>query len=300
MSERIGWRARACSWRGLSLLGVGLLLCHAATVNAQIGIVDKDAKLKPTITILGSYHMGAQGQNTFKPKVADITSPERQKQLAVLLERLKKFKPTKIALEIDTEDEAKTQELYDKYLAGTYQLTKNETNQIGFRLAKELGHRKVYCVDWGIFPDDESYYYEKFAAKHADMDKFLKEVYRKSKAEIDAEAEKLLTLSVVDQFILLNQPARIERDHTRYFDYIRLNRGNEYAGANYLSWLYGRNLKILANIIRITDSPNDRILVVYGSGHAKLLNQFARESGFYHVESPLKYLENKRTKTGRR
>ncbi|MGI9068450.1 MAG: DUF5694 domain-containing protein [Pyrinomonadaceae bacterium] len=45
--------------------------------------------------------------------------------------------------------------------------------------------------------------------------------------------------------------------------------------------------------IRATGSPNDRILVVYGIGHAKLLNQFARESGFYNVESPLKYLENK-------
>jgi len=30
---------------------------------------------------------------------------------------------------------------------------------------------------------------------------------------------------------------------------------------------------------------------VMSIGHAKLLNQFAKESGFYNVESPLKYLE---------
>ncbi len=276
------------------LVGVGLLFCQVLIVNAQIGIVDKDARTKPTITILGSYHLGSQGRNVVKPKVADITAPERQKQLAELIEKLKKFKPTKIVVEIDSEDDAKTQELYDKYLAGSYQLSKNETNQIGFRLAKELGHKKVYCVDWGVVPDDESYNYEKFAAKYAELDKFLKDVYRELREEVNAEAEKLLKLSVPDQYILINQPARIERDHTRYFDFVRLNLDKEYVGANYLSWWYGRNLKILANIIRITDSPNDRVLVIYGAGHAKLLNQFARESGFYNVESPLKYLENKK------
>lgn len=145
-----------------------------------------------------------------------------------------------------------------------------------------------------MFPADDSYNYEKFAAKDAELDKFLKGVYRKIREEVDAEDEKLLKLSVLDQYILINQPARIERDHTRYFDFIRLNLGQEYVGANYLSWWYGRNMKILANLIRITDSPNDRVLVIYGAGHAKLLNQFARESGFYNVESPLKYLENKK------
>lgn len=129
------------------LVGVGLLFCQVLIVNAQIGIVDKDAKTKPTITIFGSYHLGNQGQNVVKSKVADITAPERQKQIVELIEKLKKFKPTKIVIEIDSEDDAKTQELYDKYLTGSYQLSKNETNQIGFRLAKELGHKKVYCVD---------------------------------------------------------------------------------------------------------------------------------------------------------
>jgi hypothetical protein len=51
---------------------------------------------------------------------------------------------------------------------------------------------------------------------------------------------------------------------------------------------------ILTNIIRLTDSPSDRILVVYGAGHNKLLNQLAKESDFYTVESPLKYLKSKK------
>jgi hypothetical protein len=276
------------------LLGFCSLFLATFAVKAQLGSVDRDARIKPALVILGSYHMGTPGSNVVNPKVNDVSTPERQKQIVELVERLKKFKPTKIVVEIDVEDDAKTQETYDKYLAGNYQLSKNETDQIGFRLAKELGHKKVYCVDWSDFWDDPTINYEKYAAKDAEFDSFLKEAYRNLKKEIDTEFEKLYPLPIVDQLILLNQPARMERDHQTYYDFMRIGRGKEYAGANYVSWWYRRNLTIFTNIIRITDSPSDRILVVYGAGHNKLLTQFAKESGFYEVESPIKYLQSKK------
>ena len=123
---------------------------------------------------------------------------------------------------------------------------------------------------------------------------FLKVINEDLKKDVDSEAEKLMKMSVTDQMIYINQPERAERSHQRYFEIMRIGRGEEYVGANYLSWWYGRNMKILNNIIRITDSPDDRILVVYGSGHLKLLNQFAKESDFYTVESPLKYLKSRK------
>jgi hypothetical protein len=276
------------------LFGFCFLFLSTFVVKAQIGIVDRDARIKPTLVVLGTYHMGTPGNNVVNGKVDDVTSPERQKQVVQLVEQLKKFKPTKIVVECDLEDDAKTKEIYDKYLAGSYQLTKNETNQIGFRLAKELGHKKVYCVDWSDFWDDPSINYEKYASKDAELDGFLKGVYRNLKKETDAEFEKLFSLSVIDQLVLLNQPAQIENNHKIYFDFMRIGRGKEYIGANYVAWWYRRNLTILDNIIRLTDSPNDRILVIYGYGHLKLLTQFARESGFYNVESPLKYLKGKK------
>jgi hypothetical protein len=91
--------------------------------------------------------MTATTSNVVNNQVDDIASPERQKQVVKLVEKLKTFKPTKIVLECDhPEADAKTQENYDKYLSGQYQLSKNETNQIGFRLAKESGLKKVYCA----------------------------------------------------------------------------------------------------------------------------------------------------------
>ncbi len=275
-------------------LGFCLLILSSFTANAQVGIVDRNAKAKPTLVILGTYHMSATRTNVINREVDDITSPERQRQIVELVEKLKKFKPTKIALECDIEDDAKVNELYNQYLGRTRQLSKNETNQVGFRLAKELGHKKVHCVDWGIFPEDPLYWYEKYAAKDTELNSFLKGVYDELKKQSDSETAELLRLSVTDQLILLNQPERAEESHQRYFEIMRIGRGQEYVGANYLSWWYGRNMKILNNIIRITDSMNDRILVVYGNGHLKLLNQFAKESRFYSVESPLKYLKSRK------
>lgn len=276
------------------LFGVCFLSLSTFAVKAQLGILDQDAKTKPALVILGTYHMGSAGSNVVNPKVADITTPERQKQLVELVENLKKFKPTKIVVECDLEDDAKTQETYNRYLSGSYQLSKNETNQIGFRLAKEVGHKKVYCVDWSDFWDDPAISYEKYAAKDAEMDSFLKGHYQKLKSEIEAEFAQLLPLPIIDQLIYVNQPARTERDNQRYFNLLRIGRGKEYIGANYVTWWYRRNLTILTNIIRLTDAPNDRILVVYGVGHAHLLNEYAQRSGFFNVESPLKYLKSKK------
>lgn len=270
------------------------LFLSSFTAKAQLGIVDRNAKTKPPLVVLGTYHMSATTTNIVNNQVDDITSPERQKQVVQLVEKLKKFKPTKIAVECDIEDDAKVQENYNQYLSGNRQLSKNETNQIGFRLAKDLRHKKVYCVDWGIFPEDQLYWYEKYAAKDAELNDFVKKVHEEIKKESNAETEKLRTLSITDQLIHLNQPERYEKNHQIYFEIMRIGRGSEYVGANYLSWIYGRNMKILNNIIRMTDSMDDRILVVYGNGHNKLLNQFAKESEFYTVESPLKYLKSKR------
>jgi hypothetical protein len=276
------------------LFGFCFLFLSSFTVKAQIGIVDRDARIKPALVILGTYHMGTPGNNIVNGKVDDVTTPERQRQMVELVTKLKQFGPTKIVVECDLEADAKTQEIYNQYLAGSYQLSKNETNQIGFRLAKESGLKKVFCVDWSDFWDDPAINYEKYAAKDAESDSFLKGVYRNLKKEVEAEHEKLFTLPVTDQLVFLNQPERIEKDHQVYFDFIRIGRGKEYIGANYVAWWYRRNLTILDNIIRLTDSPNDRILVIYGFGHLKLLTQFAKESGFYNVESPLKYLESKK------
>ena len=67
------------------------LFLSTFAVKAQIGIVDRDAKTKPTLVVLGTYHMGTPGNNVINGKVDDISTPERQKQIVELVEKLKKI-----------------------------------------------------------------------------------------------------------------------------------------------------------------------------------------------------------------
>lgn len=259
--------------------------------HGQTGIVDQNAKNKPEIVFIGTYHMGNQGNNVFKGEHDDILSPKRQIELQELLDKLKEFKPTKIVIERDIEDSALVLNQYQKYLEGNLELTGNETHQIGFRLAKELNLTRVYSVDWGIFPSDPLYNYEAYAKNDPELNHFLTAIYEERGNYYQERNEKLNELSILNQIKMLNSPETIESDHKGYFDIMRIGKGDEYVGANYLSWWYGRNMKILVNIIRITESNNDRILVIYGSGHMKLLTQLAKESQFYDVIDPIELLE---------
>ncbi|WP_138429815.1 DUF5694 domain-containing protein [Fodinibius saliphilus] len=277
-----------------SLFFAGLLLWTILpiTLKAQLGNVTQNAKEKPKLVILGTYHMATTTSNVINTDVDDVTTPERQREILELMDKLKKFKPTKIALECDYEVNDKAQKQYKDYLAGDFELTRNEVHQIGFRLGKELGHKKIYCIDWGIFPDDPLYNYETYSRQHPDLNQYLNELYKNNEEKATRAAERIASRSIVDNLIAINHPDSIEKDHQEYFKFLRIGKGDEYVGANYLSWWYSRNLKILMNIIRFTESSEDHILVVYGSGHNKLLNQLAKESAFYEVESPLKYLRD--------
>ncbi|PWT83247.1 MAG: hypothetical protein C5B44_00860, partial [Acidobacteria bacterium] len=103
------------------------------------------------VLVLGTYHMANPGHDIFNMQADDVLKPKRQAEIAQLIEVLKTFQPTKIAIESNPLGDRPKQ--YADYLAGKRELARNEIDQIGFRLAKELGHKTVYPVDAdGDFP----------------------------------------------------------------------------------------------------------------------------------------------------
>ncbi|HEX6134781.1 MAG TPA: DUF5694 domain-containing protein [Longimicrobiales bacterium] len=79
----------------------------------------------------------------------DILGPERQADLGRLLDELEKFAPDKVTVEFPyaRNDELHTQ--YARYLevAENGLRSRNEIHRVGFRLARRLGHDRVYGVD---------------------------------------------------------------------------------------------------------------------------------------------------------
>lgn len=102
------------------------------------------------LLILGTYHMANPGLDGENVEADDVRSPRRQAEIAELLDRLERFQPGRIAIEAKYGSSV-WPERYHRHLAGEYEMGRNETEQIGFRLAERLGHETVYPIDYPIW-----------------------------------------------------------------------------------------------------------------------------------------------------
>ena len=127
------------------------------------------------VLVLGNYHMGNPGRDIFNMKADDVLAPKRQAEIRELLDVLARFRPTKIALEASS-SHAKIQ-LYQDYLAGKYELGRDERDQIGFRLGKELNLPKIYGIDAdGEFPFPTVQDYAKSHGREKELESLMARV----------------------------------------------------------------------------------------------------------------------------
>ena len=229
------------------------------------------SEARPEILVLGTYHMANPGHDLYNMKADDVQSPKRQQEITELIEVLKKFHPTKVAIEADPGNE-KVAKQYADYLAGNYTLSRNEIDQIGYRLAKELGHRAVYGVDEdGDFPWPRVVDYAKASGRTAQLDA----LGASTGAMVKEQDDFLKTHTVLETLQFMNADARVAKDVAVYFAYIPYGEPGDYAGPDLVAQWYQRNIRIYHNIVHLIYSPNEKILVIYGAGHLGWLRQDA-------------------------
>jgi hypothetical protein len=221
------------------------------------------------VLVLGTYHMANPGRDIFNMAVDDVLAPKRQAEIAQLLAVLKRFKPTKIAIESTVYEDRRPKQ-YAEYLAGKYTLTANEIEQVGFRLAKELGMKAIYPVDIdGDFPMQRVLNFAKAKGQSQVMDKLMSEIGVMVK-EQDAY---LKSHNVLETLLYMNDDKKVAQDVGFYYREARLGEPGDYAGPDLLASWYQRNIRIFNNITNIIGSPNERVLVIYGAGHLGWLRQ---------------------------
>jgi hypothetical protein len=232
-------------------------------------VASGQADARPEVLVLGTYHMANPGHDIHNTKVDDVLAPKRQQEIAQLIEVLKKFNPTKIAVEADVTGKRTTQQ-YADYLAGTYTLSPNEIDQIGFRLAKALGHRTVYPVDVdGDFP----YYRVLNYAKANGLKERFDSLEASTGKRVKAQGDYLAGHTVLETLEYMNADSMVAKDVATHYAYVRYGEPFEYAGSDLLASWFQRNIRIYRNIVALVSSPSDRILVVYGNGHLGWLRQ---------------------------
>jgi len=247
--------------------------------DTAIGMQDRRAA---QILILGTYHMGNPRLDSTNIEADDVLSARRQKELSELADELARFRPTKVAIEARYGSTVWT-ERYQKYLAGEYRLGRNEIEQIGFRVAKLCGLTTVNPVDFpmfmnGLTPDE--------------VEEKDNPPAKPTSPRPLSEEEKLLRRSTVTEFLKqLNSPEAIAKDHAQYMQMLRSTDDPRlYFRADLVANWYKRNLRIFANVNRITRFPSDRVLLIIGSGHLKLLREFATDSPQFRLEDLDDYL----------
>jgi hypothetical protein len=215
------------------------------------------------VLVLGVYHMSNPGRDIFNTKADDVLAPKRQAEIAHLVQVLKKFRPTKIAVEEEVGDD-RSPKAYAEYLAGKHELTRNETEQIGFRIAKELGHKTIYPTDVSAeFPFQRVQSYAKASGRAKELEALMAETGNMVKAQ----TQYLASHTVLETLLYMNADGKVAEDVGFYYRQAHLGEAGDWAGADLVADWFRRNMRIYSNITQLVDSPAERVLVIYGAGH---------------------------------
>ena len=250
------------------------------------------------VMVLGSYHFGNPGRDKVNAHVDDVTTPQRQRELEALADAIAEFEPTRVMVEAQRPGPTYDVTDFATFSPKMLKTDRDETTQIGYRIAARAGLRSVQGIDEqpgkgepDYFPIDRVEAYAKAHGQQAYLDAAF--------ATVQASAKKFeagqATTSIPRMLIRYNDPSTPMGGQDSYYSLLRLGDGNEQPGADLNAMWYLRNAKIFAKLINVA-KPGDRILVVYGAGHGYWLRHFASTTPGYSSIDVRPYLENAASK----
>lgn len=274
-----------------ALAGLALSACAATPLPApEVANPAPDASTVQ-VMILGTYHFDNPGLDLVNAKVDDVLAPQRQAEIEALVNRLAEFQPTAVEVESTWRDENLLSEGYKAFTPEKLTTERNEIIQIGYRLANQLGLDRVYAIDENegeisFFPFDRL---QEVAARTGQEER-VNEKIASIQADAAAQEAAQATHTISESLIWHNDPDVIRDQHRDfYYGLIDMTDKDEHAGAALNYGWYARNALIFANIAA-TAKPGDRIVVLYGSGHAYWLRHFVEETPGYTLVESVDYL----------
>jgi hypothetical protein len=234
------------------------------------------------VMILGTFHMANPGHDLHNQKVSDVLQPEPQAQLKQIGESLAAFKPTLIDVEWPA---ATVDERYPKFLEGKLEPSRNEVVQLGFRLGA-LSKAQVKGIDVdGDFPYEAVQDWAKAHGRSSELDALGAFVDK----QLEKESKILAEHGIAGELRFLNEAATIAGGQGFYRRMAAFGDGDNQPGAELLTAWYKRNFVLCARIAQQA-KPGDRIVVMFGAGHAFLLRQCVSEMPGWKLVEPSAFL----------
>ena len=268
-------------------------IVHTAAAALWIGLYSPsplpaqvvDAREPSEVMVLGVYHFSNPGLDVVKSEVADVLSTEKQAEILEVIEELARFRPTLIAVEQRPASSGRLDSLFQAYVEDRHALSRDETEQLGFRLAARSGLSGVHPIDHpGDFPFGELMSYAQ------DHDPAFVDFVESERARMEEDNDRRQRELTVGQILRLdNEPETLALNHALYLKFARVGAGDTYVGAHLLSKWYERNIHIFTNIQRLA-GPGDRVLVIIGAGHAPILRELISADPSMRLVDTLEYL----------
>ena len=282
--------------RFTTLVAVLILFASCQKVKEETSGASEESTIKPIsayfpqqrarVLVVGSFHFDYPGLDALEAAEEDkidVLLEPKKSEVTELVEYLKKFRPNKIAIEAHPQWEGGRK--FREYRSGEHRDRRDERYQLAMRIGDELDLDTVYSIDADPYL--------------ADLEQLLDSTYMQSLWEgfdfqsdedpysalfrkwFEEDSKMVSKVPLLEYFKYMNSRASHEYGYGAYL--IGDFKLDEYRGADLLSiWWYNRNLRIFRNIQRMTDGPEDRILVVIGNGHAAILRQLLEMSPEYN------------------
>ena len=245
------------------------------------------------VMIFGTFHFNqaTDASDVVGEKVLDVRSESNQDILEKITSKIAlEYQPSIIAIEFMPEYQSKIDSLYQEYLNDNWKLGLNEAFQIGFRVAKKMGLKKVHCVD-NRPPQPESVTslddWEAYAEQMGHME--LWSEYDAPNNDYNSYMDDLKGSLTVEEYLkVLHSKENQKRSKELWLTgLVNLGHGDNYAGADLTGHWYCRNTRIFTNIRNRCASKEENVLVIYGNAHKWVLDELFDGSPEFDLVQPM-------------
>lgn len=245
---------------------------------------------KTKVLVVGSFHFDYPNQDAHKTEKSDqidVLEPKTATEVTDLINYIKKFKPTKIAIE--AWPNWKANEKLKEYKEGKHRDQRDERYQLAMRLAKELKLNELYSIDANSVLDEFVEKFEKtdsvyFKNMLKDYDFLNDDRISQQYNTFIKNTERKNFKSILDMFKYMNSKEYHQYEYGAYLTGDFKLRDHDGADLLALYW-YNRNLRMFRKIQEIPKNSEDRILVIAGNGHATVFRQlFTMSPEYDYVE----------------
>ncbi|WKL47960.1 DUF5694 domain-containing protein [Flavobacterium pectinovorum] len=227
---------------------------------------------KKQILLIGTFHFANPGNDVAQIKTFNIMSEKSQKELETISDKITKFGPDKIFVEWKFSQQNELDKFYNKNTDSLFKNSKNEITQLALRTAKKLNHKKLYGIDYRTrFPYDSLM----MSMEKADQ-KDLMEKNTKMTEQFEKDQNERISKSTLTELMLYFNKKETDRENIQWYLEVanRTGKPDDFTGASLVANWYKRNLYMYSLVQKLTESKDEKIMVLLGAGHAAMLKEF--------------------------